>query len=118
MDFIEHPEKNGKIVEVVSDDIIIQDEQDVLDLMANIDYLYEARKIVLRKHHLCDDFFILRTGIAGGIMQKFSNYRVRAAIVGEFDVKSKSLKAFIAECNRTKQVLFTNDLATALEELA
>ena len=63
MNFIEHPSENGKIVEVVADNAIIQDEQDALDLMANIDYSYEARKIILHKHHLCDDFFKLNIWI-------------------------------------------------------
>lgn len=117
MNYIEHNTQNDKIVEVVSDEIIIKTEQDILDLMANIGYLYDARKIVLHKDNLCEEFFILQSGIAGSIMQKFSNYRVKAAIVGHINHKSKSLNAFITECNRTKQVIFTDDVPTALKEL-
>lgn len=117
MKFIEHNTNNGKIVEVISDDVFIKSEQDVLDLMANIDYQYESRKIILHKDNLCSEFFVLQSGVAGSILQKFSNYRFQAAIVGQIAEKSKSLKAFINECNRTKQVIFTNNVTTALNKL-
>jgi hypothetical protein len=117
MKFIEYNSENGKVIEVVSDDIIINSEQDALDLMANIAYLYDTRKIILHTDNFCEDFFILRTGMAGAVMQKFSNYRVQAAIVGEIKRNSESLKAFIRESNRTGRVIFTNDVSTALKDL-
>jgi len=117
MKYIEHYTDSSIIVEVLSDMVIIKSEQDVLDLMVNIDYQYNSRKIILHRDNLCSDFFDLKTGIAGFTMQKFSNYRFRAAIVGHINYKSKSLNAFIAECNRTRQVIFTDDVATALKEL-
>ena len=118
MKFLEYNTEKDKVVEVVSDDIIINSEQDALDLIANIGYLYDARKIILHKDNLCEEFFILQSGIAGSVMQKFSNYRIQAAIVGEIRERSKSLNAFIEECNRTKQVIFTDDVTTALNELS
>ena len=117
MKFIEHGSGDSKTIEIVSDEVIINSEQDALDLMADIGYLYDSRKIILYRKNLCEFFFTLSTGIAGSIMQKFSNYRVRAAIIGDFNDGSESLKAFIIECNRTRQVLFVKDLSTALEEL-
>lgn len=118
MKFLVHNAEKDKIVEVVSNKVIINNEQDALDLIANIGYLYDARKIILHKDHLCKDFFILQSGVAGGVMQKFSNYRVQAAIVGKITERSKSLNAFIEECNRTKQVIFTDDVTTALNKLS
>ena len=117
MKFIEHGPAESKTIEIVSDEVIINTEQDALDLMADIGYLYDSRKIIMYRKNLCEDFFKLSTGIAGSVMQKFSNYRVRAAIIGDFNDDSKSLKAFIIECNRTRQVLFVKDLSTALQEL-
>jgi len=102
-------------VEIVSDEVVINTEQDALDLMANIGYLYDSRKIIVYRENLCGDFFVLSSGIAGSIMQKFSNYRVQAAIIGDFSDASKSLKAFIVECNRTGQVIFTPDMVAALK---
>ena len=117
MKFIEHEIGQSNAVEVVSDEVIINSEQDVLDLMANIGYLYDSGKIIMYRKNLSVDFFKLSSGMAGSIMQKFSNYRVQAAIIGDFTDCSKSLKAFIIECNRTRQVLFVEDLSMALQEL-
>ena len=118
MKYREYNTEKDKVVEVVSDDIVIKSEQDALDLIANIGYLYDTRKIILHKDNFCEEFFILQSGIAGAVMQKFSNYRVQAAIVGKITERSKSLNAFIEECNRTKQVIFTDDVTTALNKLS
>lgn len=115
MKFVKHDLGNGTAIEVVSDKVVINAEQDALDLMANIGYLFDSRKIILYRENLCNDFFNLSSGIAGSIMQKFSNYRVQAAIIGDFSDASKSLKAFIVECNRTGQVIFTPDMDSALK---
>jgi len=117
MNFIEHDLGNSTAVEVVSDEVLINAEQDALDLMANIGYLYDSRRIILYRKNLCEEFFVLSSGIAGSVMQKFSNYRVQSAIIGDFSFASKSLKAFIIECNRTGQVIFTADLDAALKAL-
>ena len=117
MKFIEHDLGGSTAVEIVSDEVVINTEQDALDLMANIGYMYDSRKIIIYRENLCDDFFVLSSGIAGSIMQKFSNYRVQAAIIGDFSDANKSLKAFIVECNRTRQVIFTADLDAALKTL-
>lgn len=117
MKYIEHETARSKAIEILADEVIIQSEQDALDLMATIGYLYESRKIILHRKNLCDAFFNLSSGIAGSIMQKFSNYRFQAAIIGDFSDASKSMKALITESNRTKQFLFKSDLSEALYEL-
>ncbi|MBN2481400.1 MAG: DUF4180 domain-containing protein, partial [Bacteroidales bacterium] len=77
-------ERNGQhVAEIISDRIEIKEVQDALDLMANCDY-QGARNIIIQQKHLAPGFFDLSTGIAGEILQKFSNYRVRLAIVGDF----------------------------------
>ena len=118
MKFVQHNLGDSVAVEVVSDQVLINSEQDALDLMANIGYLYDNRRIIMYKENLCDEFFVLSSGIAGSVMQKFSNYRVQAAIIGEFNDTSKSLQAFIIECNRTRQVIFAPDLNAALKEIS
>ncbi|MHA2101126.1 MAG: DUF4180 domain-containing protein [Candidatus Kariarchaeaceae archaeon] len=118
MKFVEHDLGGGTAVEVLSEEVIINFEQDALDLTATNGYLYDSRKIIMYKENLCDEFFVLSSGIAGSVMQKFSNYRVQAAIIGDFSFTSKSLKAFIKECNRTRQVTFTTDLNAAIKEIS
>jgi hypothetical protein len=77
-----------------------------LDLIGEV-FSNNCERVILKKESLPDDFFSLKTGFAGEMLQKFSNYNIKLAIVGDFDnVKSKSLSAFIYECNRGKQVFF------------
>ena len=107
MEFIEHKTGRGTVVEVKSDEVVVSSEQDALDIMANIGYLYDSSKIILHKENLHDDFFDLSSGLAGGILQKFSNYRVQLVVIGDFSqFSSKSLKEFILESNKGQQVNF------------
>ena len=113
-----HEINNTKIAEVVSDKIIIQSVQDGLDLLGNI-YYQDFDKIIIYEENITPEFFDLKTKIAGEILQKFSNYRVRLAIVGDFTMyESKSIKDFIFESNKTQHINFTKNLTEALEKLS
>lgn len=91
--------KDNKIAVINSSEIVIENVQDTLDLMANLD-TQGARSIILHERNLIEDFFDLRSGFAGEILQKFSTYRMKLAIIGEFDKYiSKSLRAFTVESN-------------------
>ena len=110
-------EKNQKIAEIKSDKIVIKTPQDALDVMADASY-YEARSLILREKNLSPEFFDLRTRVAGEILLKFSNYMVKMAIIGEFEkYKSESLKAFIWESNKGKQIFFVPDRETAIAKI-
>jgi len=118
MKFIEHPSKSESIVEINSDQVVIETEQDALDIMANAGYLYNSRKIIVHEQNLGKDFFDLSSGLAGGILQKFSNYRVRLAVVGDFNrFGSKRLQEFILESNKGRQVNFVGNLSEAIKTL-
>lgn len=110
--------KGVKIAKVQSDDIVIHETQDALDLMADANYL-GADKVILRDIQIIPDFFDLKTRFAGEILQKFSQYRVQLAIVGDFTkYKSKSLKDFIFESNRLGHICFVASLEEAKTRLA
>jgi hypothetical protein len=88
---------------------------DFLDLLASTG----APTLALRKEDLAAGFFTLRTGIAGELLQKVSNYRRRLIVIGDFDgIKKKSLRDFIRESNRTGMVVFAASLEAALDMLA
>ncbi|MGE8536427.1 DUF4180 domain-containing protein [Chryseobacterium sp. D764] len=107
-----------KIAEVISDQIIIQSAQDGLDLMGDV-YYQGFDKVILYEKNITPEFFDLKTKIAGEILQKFSNYRIGLAIVGDFDkYDSKSLKDFIFESNKTRHVNFLKSLENALDNLS
>ena len=110
--------KGINIAEIVSDEVLIQDVQDAVDLMAECNYR-DAECIILKEINLTKDFFDLKTRIAGEILQKFSNYRLRLAIAGDFSkYTSKSLKDFIYESNRTGRIYFTASVDEAYEKLS
>jgi len=110
-------QEEEKIAEVKSAGIVIGQTQDALDLMANADYL-GARKIMIREEHLDPAFFDLKTGIAGEILQKFTNYRVQLAIIGDFSkFPGKSIRDFIFESNRYGRINFVSSREEAIERL-
>ncbi len=105
------------IAEIISDQIEINTEQDFLDWMASASY-EGATSLILHEETLNPEFFDLKTKLAGDILQKAANYRMKVAIVGEFSkYNSNSLNAFIVECNRGRQIFFVGDRETAVIKL-
>ncbi len=101
---INYINKNNQKIAVVSC-CKINSLNDVLDIIATA-YHNGSDKIIVPRDVLCDDFFNLRTGIAGEILQKFSNYGVKLAIIGDFDNIKGALRDFIYECNSGIQIFF------------
>jgi hypothetical protein len=115
LDYLIHKKGEYEIAEIQSTNVAIRNAQDFLDLAANS----PSRRIILKKEMLDESFFDLKTGIAGEILQKVSNYQMRLAIVGDFSVyTSKSLRDFIYESNLTNQVVFVPSTDKALDRLA
>ena len=109
--------KGVGIAEIKSDKVEIRKVQDVLDLMADCDY-QGARKIILHEKNIIADFFDLKTGLAGEILQKFSNYFVELAIVGDFSkYSSQSLQDFIYESNKVGRINFVSSVEEAKKAL-
>lgn len=107
-----------KISEVLSTEKIIDNIDDGVNLLWDL-YYQDFDKIIIHAKNITPDFFDLKTGIAGEILQKFSNYRVRLAIVGDFSkYTNNSLKDFIFESNKGRQINFVNTLSKALEVLS
>lgn len=112
-------EKNGvKIAELSDGDFKVNSVSDALDLMGNIS-TKGINRIIVQEKKLSGDFFDLKTKIAGEILQKFSTYGVRLAIVGDFSkYESKSLSDFIFECNNGGRIMFLGDIDEAIERLS
>lgn len=95
-------------------DEVLSSASDFLDLMGNC----PAATIVLSKEDLSEDFFRLRSGLAGEILQKVSNYRRRLVVLGDYSaIQSPPLRDFIRESNATGQVVFASDLESAISSL-
>ena len=111
-------ENNIEIAVVSSSELVITDVQSALDFMATVRYDTGCDRMILNKSAICEDFFHLSTKLAGEILQKFINYNVKMAIVGDFSVyASNSLKAFIYESNKGKDIFFLPDERKSIEKL-
>ena len=108
--------KNIKAAELEIEDRM-DSVQAALDLMATASY-EGCSALMVPKESLPETFFQLRTGFAGEVLQKFSNYKMKLAIIGDFGgYQSKSLKDFIYECNKGKQVFFKATREEAIKAL-
>ncbi len=109
---------NGvQIGELTTAEFQINEVQDAVDLLGDL-YFNNCSNIILNQSHLHSDFFRLHTGLAGDVLQKFSNYSCRLAIVGDFSkYTSKSLQDFIRESNRGNRVFFVDTFEDALLKL-
>ena|ERR1700754_2399615 len=106
------------IAEIVSDRIEINSAQDALDILANCAY-QDAKRIIIHQKNITDSFFDLKTTLAGDILQKFSNYNVKLAIVGDFsNYNSNSLRDFIYESNKAGRISFVATKDEAIEALS
>ncbi|MFI5485608.1 MULTISPECIES: DUF4180 domain-containing protein [Micromonospora] len=86
-------------------------EQDALDLIGAA--FLGAQVVAVPASRLDERFFALGTRFAGEVMQKFVNYRLRLAVVGDISrhlAASSALRALVEESNRAGHVWFLPDL--------
>ena len=119
MEIIKIKENNLEIAIVSSQEILIKDVQSALDFIATVSYEAGCDRIILNKSAIVEEFFNLKTRLAGEILQKFINYHVKIAIVGDFSIyESKSMKDFIYESNKGKDIFFLAEEIQAIEKLS
>jgi hypothetical protein len=97
---------------------VLDGEQAALDL---IGATYGSTDLVaVPVARIAPEFFALTSGVAGAVVQKFVNYRVRLAVVGDvsrFVAESTALRDFVREANRGGQTWFVADEAELAERL-
>ncbi|MFI6943151.1 DUF4180 domain-containing protein [Streptomyces sp. NPDC050418] len=94
-------------------------EQDALDLIGDAGYR-GAVWAAVPVERFAPDFLVLRTRLAGAVIQKFVQYGVKLAVVGDITAAveaSEALRDFVRECNRGTQTWFVADLAELEERL-
>ncbi|MDG4773713.1 DUF4180 domain-containing protein [Solwaraspora sp. WMMD792] len=97
----------------------IAGEQDALDVIGQT--FAGAEIVAIPVARLDERFFALRSGLAGSIMQKFVNYRLRLVVVGDITghtAGSTALRDLVVESNRGNQVWFVDDLDTLAARLS
>ena len=106
------------VAHIMAEEILITDVQSALDLMMTVCYETGTKNIAISKNLFADRFFILSSGLAGEILQKFVNYQFRVAVYGDYsEYTSKPLKDFIYESNNGRDIFFTASLEKAVEKL-
>jgi hypothetical protein len=108
-----HSKDTFTIAEVLGDGIFLRNASDALQLVFNS---HRADWLAVHEKNIAPEFFDLRSGIAGDVLQKFVNYQGRLAIIGDISrhtQKSEALAALVRESNRGKDVRFLE----ALEDL-
>jgi hypothetical protein len=86
-------------------------DRDAVDLIA-LALPHRIDLAVVPVARLDPRFFTLASGIAGQIVQKFVDYRVRLAVLGDLArplAASASLRAFVDEANRGRTFWFVPD---------
>ena len=110
-----HTIDDRKIAEIISDNIVLQTVEDAVDLIGNMSY-QGFDKLIIHEENIISDFFELKNKIAGNILQKFSQYSMPLAIIGDFEkYESKSLNDFIFESNKGKQINFVTTVEDGLK---
>jgi hypothetical protein len=102
----------------VTGDQIIHSPQDFLDMMA---WGGEngTNLLLLQEPNFAPAFYDLKTGLAGEILQKLSNYGCRLAIHGSFaSVRSERFRELMREANKGSQLRFAESRDEALAWLA
>lgn len=117
---IESIQENGvQIAAVTGEEKLVTDTASALELALSARYETGADRIAIDKKVIAEDFFILSTGMAGGILQKFINYHIKAAIWGDYSrYTSKPLRDFIFESNRGRDFFFVETKEEAVRRLA
>ena len=113
-------EENGVLcVLVESDEPVITDAQSAIDLLMSAQYDVGSKNIVIPKQLVVEDFFVLSTGLAGEVLQKYVNYGGRMAIYGDYSrYTSKPLKDFMYESNKGRDFFFVSTRDEAVAALA
>lgn len=114
MTFIKH-DINGVSIAELTGSGKLSTAQEFLQMMMDS----AADGVIVRKENIDESFFDLKSGLAGEMLQKVVNYRLRLGIVGDFSIyDSKSLSAFILESNRSNSIVFVSTIDEALRRLA
>jgi hypothetical protein len=97
-----------RVLELAPDETRLRTYNDAVEIVGK-SFENRATVIVIPVECLDDEFFQLRTRIAGELIQKFVQYRRRLVILGDISrhlAESSALRAFVAESNRGKEVWF------------
>jgi PadR family transcriptional regulator, regulatory protein AphA len=105
--------ENISYIECTPDGGTIISEADALDLVA-VCGEHRCHRLLIHASNLTPDFYNLRTGLAGNVLLKFSNYRIQAAAVIPTEIAEVGrFGEFVLETNRGQQFRVFHDRESA-----
>lgn len=111
----------GKTVYVcTSDGAKLDGERAATDIIGD-SYMSQPQVVAIPVARLAPEFLTLSNQIAGNVIQKFVNYGVAVAFVGDISVAvaaSNALRDYVRESNRGRHVWFVADMAELEAKLA
>jgi PadR family transcriptional regulator, regulatory protein AphA len=110
--------EHSSYVELLPDGGTITSETDALDLVSACgEHLNHC--LLLHASNLTPDFYNLRSGLAGAVLLKFSNYAIRvAAVIPPELAEQGRFSEFVLETNRGQQFRVFSERSTAEAWLA
>ncbi|MEU0098826.1 DUF4180 domain-containing protein [Streptomyces sp. NPDC006267] len=116
-DIVEH--RGVPVLVCEADGAAIAGVQDAMDHLIGAAFS-GAEVVAVPSTRLDDRFFDLSTGLAGAILQKFANYRLRLVVVGDIGrhlAASSALPDLVREANRGRDVWFVPDMDALVTRL-
>lgn len=99
---VEHAQNS--YIETQAGDGRIEKESDALDLIGGLAE-YQIHRIMLHDADLSEDFYNLRTGLAGAVLQKFAQYSVKvAAVLPREKAEEGRFGEMVLEANRRNRL--------------
>ena len=96
-------ESGKRYLECIPDSGVIASEADTADLVAACGE-YETHRLLIHAANLHADFFHLGTGLAGAVLLKFANYRIKtAALLTPELVNQGRFREMVLEANRSSR---------------
>ena len=107
-------EKSNKTyIECISMEIPLSAERDALELIS-ICMENNTGLLIIHEEALSENFFNLRTGLAGAVLQKFMNYQIKvvAIIVSEEKISGR-FREMVIEANKGNDFRVYKNIAEA-----
>lgn len=99
---------------------VLAREEDANDFLAEA-WSNDATWLVVPRERLSPDFFHLSTRLLGSVAQKFQNYNIGLAILGDFAneaAESAAFRDFVRETNQRRALWFVASEAQFREKLS
>jgi hypothetical protein len=101
------------VLTLPADGPVIASEADAIDVLGDA-FGHGADLVAVPVERLDPEFFRLRSGLAGAITQKFAQYGVRLAVVGDvsrWTAEPGPVADWVRESNEGRHLRFVGDVA-------